>query len=81
MKQEYLISPRELLSVLGRFKFRTSYGQNLIVHTLEDVKIGIHIAAEMGAKVDIVRIACLFHDIGKVVEGEGSHVKLGVEFA
>lgn len=71
--------PAELLSVLGRFKFRTSYGQNLITHTLEDVKIGIHIAGEIGADVNIVRLGCLFHDIGKVVEGEGSHVKLGVE--
>ena len=71
--------PPELLSILGRFKFRTSYGQNLIVHTLEETKIGIHIASEIGADVNIVRLGCLFHDIGKVVEGEGSHVKLGVE--
>lgn len=70
----------EVLQVLGRFKFRTSYGQNLIVHTLEDVKIGIHIAEEVGANVNIVRLGCLFHDIGKVLEGEGSHVTLGVEF-
>lgn len=72
--------PVELLSTLGRFKFRTSYGQNLIVHTLEETKIGIHIAHEVGANADIVRLGCLFHDIGKVLEGEGSHVKLGVEF-
>jgi len=70
---------KELLSTLGRFKFRTSYGQNLVVHTLEETKIGIHIAHEIGANVDIVRLGCLFHDIGKVVEGEGSHVKLGVD--
>ena len=72
------LSP-ELLSILGRFKFRTSYGQNLIVHTLEETKIGINIAQEIGADVNIVRLGCLFHDIGKVVEGEGSHVRLGVE--
>lgn len=71
--------PVELLSILGRFKFRTSYGQNLVVHTLEETKIGIHIASEIGADVNVVRLGCLFHDIGKVVEGEGSHVKLGVE--
>jgi len=71
--------PVELMSILGRFKFRTSYGQNLVVHTLEVTKIGIHIASEIGADVNIVRLGCLFHDIGKVVEGEGSHVKLGVE--
>ncbi|MBI4096190.1 MAG: ribonuclease Y [Candidatus Levybacteria bacterium] len=71
--------PVELMSILGRFKFRTSYGQNLIVHTLEETKIGISIASEIGADVNIVRLGCLFHDIGKVVEGEGSHVKLGVD--
>ncbi len=71
--------PVELMAILGRFKFRTSYGQNLIVHTLEETKIGIHIAHEIGADVNIVKLGCLFHDIGKVVEGEGSHVKLGVE--
>lgn len=71
---------KEVLSVLGRFKFRTSYGQNLIVHTLEDTKIGVHIASEIGADINIVRLGCLFHDIGKVIEGEGSHVTLGVEF-
>lgn len=72
--------PVELLSTLGRFKFRTSYGQNLIVHTLEETKIGIHIAHEIGADANVVRLGCLFHDVGKVLEGEGSHVKLGVEF-
>jgi len=71
--------PTQLLAILGRFKFRTSYGQNLIVHTLEETKIGIHIAYELGANADIVRLGCLFHDIGKVVEGEGSHVTLGAE--
>ena len=70
---------RDILAVLGRFKFRTSYGQNLVVHTLEETKIGVHIAHEIGADVNIVRLGCLFHDIGKVVEGDGSHVKLGVE--
>ncbi|MBI2035037.1 MAG: DUF3552 domain-containing protein [Candidatus Levybacteria bacterium] len=72
--------PSELYPILGRFKFRTSYGQNLIVHTLEMTKIGIHLAQEIGADVNIVRLGCLFHDIGKVLEGDGSHVKLGVEF-
>ena len=69
----------ELLSILGRFKFRTSYGQNLIVHTLEETKIGIHLAHEVGANVNVVRLGCLFHDVGKVVEGEGSHVRLGAD--
>ncbi len=71
--------PVELMSVLGRFKFRTSYGQNLIVHTLEATKIAAHIAEEIGADVNVVKLGAMLHDIGKVVEGEGSHVKLGVE--
>jgi ribonuclease Y len=71
--------PADLYPLLGRMKFRTSYGQNLLVHTLEETKIGVHIAQEIGANVDIVRLGCLFHDIGKIMEGDGSHVKLGVE--
>lgn len=71
--------PTDLYAILGRFKFRTSFGQNLIVHSLETTKIGSHLASELGADLDIVRVSCLFHDIGKVVEGEGSHVKLGVD--
>lgn len=71
--------PADLYSILGRMKFRTSYGQNLLAHTLEEAKIGIHIAAELGADVNIVRLGGLFHDIGKVLEGEGSHVQLGAE--
>ncbi len=72
--------PSAVLSVIGRFKFRTSYGQNLAIHTLENTKIGMHLANEIKADVNIVRIACLLHDIGKVLEGDGSHVKLGVDF-
>lgn len=72
--------PPDLISYLGRFKFRTSFGQNLVVHTLEETKIGIQLASEIGANVDTVRLGCLFHDIGKVVtDKEGSHVTLGVE--
>ena len=71
--------PADLIGILGRAKFRTSYGQNLTLHLLETAKIGTHLAEEVKADVNIVRIACLLHDIGKVVPGEGSHVKLGVE--
>lgn len=71
--------PADLIGYLGRAKFRTSYGQNLTLHLLETSKIGTHIAEEVGADVNIVRIACLVHDIGKVVPGDGSHVKLGVD--
>lgn len=70
----------DLLTVLGRFKFRTSFGQNLLVHTLEETKIGMQIAHELGADVETVKLGCLFHDIGKVVtDKEGSHVDLGVD--
>jgi ribonuclease Y len=71
--------PAALVQMLGRFKFRTSYGQSLILHSLEVTKIAVALAEEVGADVNIVRLGALFHDIGKVVEGEGSHVKLGVE--
>ncbi|MBI2009600.1 MAG: ribonuclease Y [Candidatus Chisholmbacteria bacterium] len=72
--------PRELLTILGRFKFRSSYGQNMISHTLEETKIGLSLAREVGANVDTVRLGCLLHDIGKVVsDEEGSHVELGIK--
>ncbi|MDE2025186.1 MAG: ribonuclease Y [Patescibacteria group bacterium] len=71
--------PVDLLRTLGRFKFRTSYGQSLVLHSLEVTKVAVALASEVGADVNIVRLGALFHDIGKVVEGEGSHVKLGVE--
>ncbi len=72
--------PTDLIATLGRSKFRTSYGQNLLLHLLETSRIGTHIAQEIGADANIVRIACLVHDIGKVVPGDGSHVKLGVDY-
>ena len=71
---------REIITMLGRFKFRTSYGQNMISHTLEETRIGIKIANEIGANVDTVRMGCLLHDIGKIIEGEGNHVELGVQY-
>lgn len=72
--------PHELMGILGRFKYRTSYGQNMLSHTLEETKMGMKLAAELKANVDIVRLGCLFHDIGKIVtDEEGSHVELGVK--
>jgi len=72
--------PAEITQSLGRFKYRFSYGQSLIVHTLEETKIGIALAHELGADVNVVKLGCLLHDIGKViVDKEGSHVTLGVE--
>lgn len=72
--------PTDLLALLGRFKYRFSYGQNMIVHTLEETKIGIAIAQELHADVDTVRLGCLLHDIGKIVtDEEGNHIDLGVK--
>lgn len=71
--------PTEVLKIIGRYRFRTSYGQNLGIHTIEETKMGVSIANEIGASVDIVRLGCLLHDIGKVVtEEEGNHVDVGV---
>jgi len=73
--------PAEITQTLGRFKYRYSYGQNMIAHTLEETKIGTALAHELGADVNIIKLGCLLHDIGKVVtDKEGSHVDLGVEF-
>jgi ribonuclease Y len=70
----------DLVKLLGRFKFRFSYGQNLAVHTLEVVKIGVAIANQIGAKINVIRLGCLLHDIGKVViDEEGTHLELGVD--
>lgn len=72
--------PAPLVALLGRFKYRFSYGQNMIAHTLEETKIGIALAQEVHADVNIVRLGCLLHDIGKVIpDREGSHVDLGIE--
>lgn len=71
--------PLELIKMIGRYRFRTSYGQNLGIHTIEETKMGIAIAEEIGANVDTVRLGCLLHDIGKIVtDEEGNHVELGV---
>lgn len=77
----YRLHP-DLIKLLGRFRFRYSYGQNLIVHTLEETKIGVQLAYDVSADVNVVRLGCLLHDIGKVVnEEEGTHVQLGVDLA
>jgi ribonuclease Y len=71
--------PVELMRLIGRFRFRTSYGQNLGIHTIEETKMGVAIAQEIGANADIVRLGCLLHDVGKIVtDEEGNHVELGV---
>jgi len=71
--------PVDLIRLIGKFKFRTSYGQNLGHHTIEETKIGVAIAQELDANVDVVRLGCLLHDIGKVVtDEEGNHINVGV---
>ncbi len=72
--------PPPLIAMLGRFKYRYSFGQNMIAHTMEETKIGVALAHEVGADVNVVRLGCLLHDIGKIVtDKEGNHVELGVE--
>lgn len=72
--------PQEITKMLGRFKYRYSYGQNMILHTLEETRIGIALANELKVDVNTVKLGCLLHDIGKIVtDKEGSHVELGVE--
>ncbi|MCA9379495.1 HD domain-containing protein, partial [Candidatus Dojkabacteria bacterium] len=62
--------PDEIIMYLGRFKYRFSYGQNLVKHSLEMVNIGAQLAGELGADVRMVKLACLLHDIGKVMTHE-----------
>jgi ribonuclease Y len=73
--------PIEIIDMLGRFKYRFSYGQSMITHTLEETKIGLKLAYETGADPNVVRLGCLLHDIGKVInDEEGTHVELAVKF-
>ncbi len=75
--------PIELVALLGRFKYRYSFGQNLIVHSQEVSQIAVELAKMIGADVNVVRVGGLLHDIGKIItEGdEGTHVDKGVAIA
>jgi len=74
--------PTEVLAMLGRLKFRTSYGQNQLDHAVEAAKLAAVIAAELGADVELAKTAALLHDIGKAMDHniEGTHALIGAEF-
>ncbi len=73
----------EIVKLLGRLKYRTSYGQNQLNHAVEATHIAAMLAAEMGANVQIAKMGALLHDIGKAVshEVEGAHAQIGADIA
>lgn len=73
--------PQDLLKIIGRLRFRTSYGQNILKHSVEMANIGRMLAEEIGADAQIVAEGCLLHDIGKALDHEvsGTHVEIGLE--
>ncbi|MCB8982413.1 MAG: ribonuclease Y [Ardenticatenaceae bacterium] len=73
----------QILRMLGRLKYRTSYGQNQLHHSIEAAKIASVLASELGANVEMAKMGALLHDLGKAMdhEQEGTHAMLGAEFA
>ena len=72
----------EVLRMMGRLKFRTSYGQNQLAHAVESSKLASVIAAELGADIEVAKMGGFLHDIGKAMDHnqEGTHAQLGAEF-
>jgi len=75
--------PPDILKLLGRLKYRTSYGQNVLVHSIETSALAAGIASEMGADIMVAKMGGLLHDIGKAVdhEVEGPHAAIGAAIA
>ncbi len=73
----------EIMKVLGRLKYRTSYGQNQLHHAVEVAKLAAVISAELGADVEVAKAGALLHDLGKAMDHntEGTHAMIGAEFA
>jgi ribonuclease Y len=73
----------EITKVLGRLKYRTSYGQNQLSHAVETAQLAAVIAAELGADVDTCKAGALLHDLGKAMDHnvEGTHAQIGADFA
>jgi len=73
----------EILKLLGRLKFRTSYGQNQLAHAIETARLAGILAAELGADVKVSKMGGLLHDIGKAIdhEVEGTHAQIGADMA